>query len=674
MTGVTASDKVYDGTTTAKIDASAAVLQGVQPGDVVTLNSSAASGTFSSKNVGTGITVQIAGLTLAGADAGNYTLTQPTTTANITAATPTFSTVLPTVPSPAPFAGGEYAVVEGLYRNILGRDADPAGLTYWNAQLKPGESAAPVAGQFFQSPEYTTNVVESYYKTYLGRDGDQAGVATWVAKLQAGASEEEVAAAFLSSPEYSAKHVTDGDFVQSLYENILGREGDPAGINNWTQLLGAGTSRGVVAASFIGSPESSQRAIDGDYNAFLARVGDTSGVNSWVAQVQNGSLTLAEVAAMFAGSPEYATRASQVTAALAITSAGSTTFTTGTLGTFTVTTTGTPTAALSETGTLPTGVTFVDNKDGTATLASTAATPAGSTTLTITAANGVGSPVTQSFTLTVAAVPAPAITSAGSTTFTTGTLGTFTVTTTGTPTAALSEAGTLPTGVTFVDNKDGTATLASTAATPAGSTTLTITAANGVGSPVTQSFTLTVAAVPAPAITSAGSTTFTTGTLGTFTVTTTGTPTAALSEAGTLPTGVTFVDNKDGTATLASTAATPAGSTTLTITASNGVGSPVTQSFTLTVAAAAAPSITGIGPVINGPAAGGTTLEIDGTNFTGATAVMFGTVPAKSYTVTFPGVITAVSPAGTAGDTVNITVTTPGGTSPVVLAASFLYV
>jgi len=52
----------------------------------VTLNSSAASGTFSSKNVGTGITVQVAGLTLAGADAGNYTLTQPTTTANITKA------------------------------------------------------------------------------------------------------------------------------------------------------------------------------------------------------------------------------------------------------------------------------------------------------------------------------------------------------------------------------------------------------------------------------------------------------------------------------------------------------------------------------------------------------------------------------------------------------------
>ena len=61
------------------------------------------------------------------------------------------------------------------------------------------------------------------------------------------------------------------------------------------------------------------------------------------------------------------------------------------------------------------------------------------------------------------------------------TAGTFTVTTTGFPTAALSETGALPTGVTFVDNGDGTATLAGTPAAGTGGTyVLTITAANGV--------------------------------------------------------------------------------------------------------------------------------------------------------------------------------------------------
>ena len=154
-------------------------------------------------------------------------------------------------------------------------------------------------------------MVNSYYTTYLGRVGDTAGVASWVATLQNGASEEQVAAAFLSSPEYSAKNVTDGAFVQSLYQNVLGHAGDQAGINAWTQVLGAGTSRSAVAASFIGSLESSQISVNGDYNDFLGRVGDTAGVNSWVAPIQNGSMTMAEVAAAFAGCPEYAARATQ---------------------------------------------------------------------------------------------------------------------------------------------------------------------------------------------------------------------------------------------------------------------------------------------------------------------------------------------------------------------------
>jgi hypothetical protein len=88
----------------------------------------------------------------------------------------------------------------------------------------------------------------------------------------------------------------------------------------------------------------------------------------------------------------------------------------------------------------------------------------------------------------------------------------------------------------------------------------------------------------APSITSANSTTFTVGTAGSFTVTTTGAPTPSLTETGALPGGVTFVNNGNGTATLSGTpAAGTAGSYPITITASNGVGAPANQSFTLTV-------------------------------------------------------------------------------------------
>ena len=127
----------------------------------------------------------------------------------------------------------------------------------------------------------------------------------------------------------------------------------------------------------------------------------------------------------------------------------------------------------------------------------------------------------------------------------------------------------MPTGVNFTDNGNGTATLTGTPAAGTGGVySFSIDATNGVGTAATQDFTLTVS--QGTAITSAAATTFTVGTPGTFTVTTTGYAAPALSEAGALPTGVTFTDNGDGTATLAGTPAAGSGGTyPLAVTAAN---------------------------------------------------------------------------------------------------------
>jgi hypothetical protein len=267
------------------------------------------------------------------------------------------------------------------------------------------------------------------------------------------------------------------------------------------------------------------------------------------------------------------------------TSGSSDSFTVGQSGSFTVTTTSSPTAALTVSGNLPSGITFKDNGDGTATLSGTpVAGMAGTYNLVFTATgNGTSSSTTQDFTLSIN--DAPKITSATSTSFAVGAASSFTVTTYGYPTASLSESGSLPTGVTFTDNGDGTATLSGTPATGTNGTyNLTITAHNGQGSDYTQNFTLTVGAAQAPTITSAASDTLTVGQAGSFTITTTGLPTTGLTEAGRLPSGVTFTDNGDGTATLSGTpAAGTAGTYALAITAANGTSPSATQNFTLLV-------------------------------------------------------------------------------------------
>ena len=90
ITGVTASNKVYDGNTTATLTGTAA-LSGVVGSDVVTLDGTPAA-TFVTATVANGKPVTVSGYTISGADAGNYTLTQPTgLTANITAKTLTIT-------------------------------------------------------------------------------------------------------------------------------------------------------------------------------------------------------------------------------------------------------------------------------------------------------------------------------------------------------------------------------------------------------------------------------------------------------------------------------------------------------------------------------------------------------------------------------------------------------
>ncbi len=81
--------------------------------------------------------------------------------------------------------------------------------------------------------------------------------------------------------------------------------------------------------------------------------------------------------------------------------------------------------------------------------------------------------------------------------------------------------------------------------------------------------------------------------------------------------------------------------------------------------AAATPTVKEVEPD-TGPAAGATPVTLKGTNFTGTTAVRFGSKSAASFTVNSATSITAVSPALTSGSAiVDVTVTTPEGTSPI---------
>ena len=84
-----------------------------------------------------------------------------------------------------------------------------------------------------------------------------------------------------------------------------------------------------------------------------------------------------------------------------------------------------------------------------------------------------------------------------------------------------------------------------------------------------------------------------------------------------------------------------------------------------------APTVSALSPT-SGPPGGGTVVTITGTNFTGADAVEFGTTPAAAHTVNSATEITATS-AGEGESVVDVTVTTPVGSSATTAADRFTY-
>jgi hypothetical protein len=90
ISGLSASNKNFDGNTDATITGTPS-LDGIVGGDGVALSGTAV-GTFATSAVGTSIAVTVTGYSLNGMNAGNYTLTQPTLSADIIANTPTLFT------------------------------------------------------------------------------------------------------------------------------------------------------------------------------------------------------------------------------------------------------------------------------------------------------------------------------------------------------------------------------------------------------------------------------------------------------------------------------------------------------------------------------------------------------------------------------------------------------
>jgi hypothetical protein len=287
-------------------------------------------------------------------------------------------------------------------------------------------------------------------------------------------------------------------------------------------------------------------------------------------------------------------------------------------------------------------------------VATTPAQAAGTVDVTVTTPSGTSvTGAADHFTYTAAPLPVVAGLSPASGPVTGGTA--VTITGSGFTGATAVNFGSIA-ATAFTVLSDG-AILASAPAAAPGTIDVTVTTPSGTSSTSSADhFTYTTASPPAVTGVSPASGNILGGTL----VTITGSGFTGASEVdfgGNPASGLTV--NSDSQITV-TTPPHPAGTVDVQVVTPAGTSGPASgDRFTYT--AGSPPTVTGLSPT-GGSSAGGTSVTITGTGFTGASGVSFGGVPASSFTVTSPTSITAVSPPEAAG-TVDVTVATPGGTS-----------
>lgn len=95
----------------------------------------------------------------------------------------------------------------------------------------------------------TEQFIKDLYVQILGREADQAGLADWLAYIQEGGSFREVYEGFIRSNE-GRRH-----FVEELYLHLLGRSPKDGEEQVWLDALKNGASQTSVYQGFVGSEE-----------------------------------------------------------------------------------------------------------------------------------------------------------------------------------------------------------------------------------------------------------------------------------------------------------------------------------------------------------------------------------------------------------------------------------
>ena len=195
--------------------------------------------------------------------------------------------------------------VNAIYHEVLGRTPDPAGLSSWATELQSGLSRFQFVQLLWDSAEHRSQQIEADYSQFLQRLPSPSEVNGWLAAFQAGASETAVASAFLHSGEFLNSQGDNASFIQTVFQDLLGRSVDPASLTTLVDRLNSGMTRSQLVDLVLGSAERTAHVVGQYYEQFLGRAGSAAEVQNWAELIALGQVEFESVAEMFLSSNEF---------------------------------------------------------------------------------------------------------------------------------------------------------------------------------------------------------------------------------------------------------------------------------------------------------------------------------------------------------------------------------
>jgi hypothetical protein len=194
--------------------------------------------------------------------------------------------------------------VNQQYTDFVGRAPTASELSGLRNRLQAGTVAPSAAiAEVSVKPEWATlDPLTRIYYAYFGRPPDSSGLKYWLGKRRSGTKVSAISNQFVNSNEFKNKYgsLSNRAFVQLVYQNVLGRAGDAAGVNSWTAKLDAKTkTRGDVMVQFSESGEHVRRRA-GEVNTvsivfgMLVRAPSSSELTTWAPQLKTTKVPLIE--------------------------------------------------------------------------------------------------------------------------------------------------------------------------------------------------------------------------------------------------------------------------------------------------------------------------------------------------------------------------------------------